>query len=204
MLWLHARRTGPRFKLVMHPARRDSLPAPAERPWTLALPSACWAVFSLVHFHSSAVGVLHDDAAAPRHNLVLPGVRSAELPQRFSHLIERFDIEARKGIAAGVAFRCTAWGGCLVDRKVHRTQLDSQMHWAVFVQFLCQIEADRSVEVSSVPGISREQNKRCYLRHRPHYGTRTRSKLATGHEPCRHARATGGALTAVKSAGSRP
>jgi hypothetical protein len=62
-----------------------------------------------------------------------PDERSAELLQRFTHLIEGFDIEARKGHAAGVPFRCTARSGCLVERKVHRTQFDGEVHRALFV-----------------------------------------------------------------------
>jgi indolepyruvate decarboxylase len=62
--------------------------------------SARGAVLPLVHLYGPAVGVPDDNPAAPRHGLVLLDERSAELPQRFSDVIERFNVEARKGITA--------------------------------------------------------------------------------------------------------
>src|SRR5215469_12735455 len=65
-----------------------------------------------------------------------------------------------------------ARSGSFVDRKVHWTQFDSQMHRTFVVPFFGEVEADRAVKRSSAPGISREQYERCHLCHMPQYGTR--------------------------------
>jgi hypothetical protein len=137
----------------------------------------------LVYFHRPAVRVLDDDPASPRHSLVLLDERSTKLPQRLRHIIERSDIKARKRVAARPSLWRTARSTCRIDRKVHRTQLDSQMHRAVVVQFLFQLKADRTIKAASVHDISREQNKRCHLGHGVHYGTRDARSPAPSRVP---------------------
>lgn len=121
----------------------------------------------LINLHAASIRILGNDAAAPRHFLVILHYPGAGLAQGARSLLERGDPEAGEGTSASATCERPAWCVCGIDREVHRSQLRGEVGRALTVILVLKIQPERAVKRRGLPGVGCIQDQRRYLCHTP-------------------------------------
>jgi Ser/Thr protein kinase RdoA (MazF antagonist) len=122
-------------------------------------------MLALVDLHRAAVGVLHDDTAAPRHFLMLCQHWRTQGGKSVGGHIERLHIETREAASAGSARRSLArvLGG--IDGEVDFSNVGREVHGAFAVILVLQVKAECAIERRRCLRVDRVQHQGGYVSH---------------------------------------